>query len=198
MLWASRRPEQDFLRALRRYFRGCACITDSYRPGHSRGFALRRRVFHGNIRTAPGQLQAAAKGLAAKHVPGCDDQSIQSLVANLQTITLRLQAAELAHQQLESEDGKWRDHLGRPGKELRDLLQNAFLGLSRFEDRGEEGNPSEALARISMNLERVDEGAVTVAFHGMLGSMRGLLAAVDDTRKTMRNFDWSELSKARF
>jgi alkylation response protein AidB-like acyl-CoA dehydrogenase len=198
MLWASRRPEQDFLRALRRFFRGCACVTDSYRPGHSRGRARRRRTFHCNILSSPGQLQAAAKQLVAKRVTGCDDQSIQSLVANLQTITLRLQAAELAQQQLESEDAKWRDHLGPPDKELRDLLQDAFLGLSRFEGLGEEGKLSETLARIFMNLERADEGAVSVAFHGLLGSIRGLLAAVDDTRETMRSFDWPELSKARF
>ncbi len=204
MLWTSRRPEKNFTTSLRRFFRACAAITDSFSAESHRGEMIRKRHFDSAVLGVPGQLQALAQQLDSKQFPGNEESKMQDLLDGLQAIILRLQAVELVHQQLGNEDSAWMNKFEDASEQLRHLVRDAFLDLSRFEG-GEFNvdhqtrmkNIAQALGR-HLDEMRAVEDSVSVAFHALLGNVRGLLVAIGETRKAMTCFDWPHMAKARF
>lgn len=197
LLWLPSQPERVITGGLRRFFSGCAAIVDSFAPG--RGRAERRRHFESNVLGVPASIHAAAKQLSPADCPSGAGKEFTQLVAGLQAITLRLQAVELAHKQLEPSDGS--ERLGPLGVEIRELLITRLLALSDLDGKQAEVDTGPELNRISRELaSRLKSSAddLPVGCHALLGSVRGLLEAINETRQVMARFNWSLLAKARF
>ena len=179
-------------------------VVAGFAPDHPQGSTVRKRYFDAMMRDAPGQVGGAAKKLAGKQIRGCDEKGVQDLLDGLQAISLRLQAVDLAHRQLGVESQAWRKTFARPAQDLRELLHEDFAGLALLGDAGAQRDQGPELKRISqefasrLDAAGEDDLVIPAAFHAMLGSTRGLLGAIDDTRRALGEFDWAELSKARF
>ena len=214
MLVSPTRPEQILMRSLRRFFHGCERIIGEfslYRPeDRAKGVKARKRLYESMVLPVPGQLQAVEKALEYKLFPENTPDKVKGLVDNLQGIAFRLQALEIAHGRMVSHSPDLMEPFGPLGHQLEERLQRIFETWARFEGSDPLDEERAALQEISHNLEqRLDtweetgesnlpDDQVSQDLYSMLGGLRGLVGAMEETQNSIRQINWGQWSEVRF
>lgn len=158
----------------------------------------------------PGQLKATEKQLDYKLFLASNPKQVRQLLNGLQSIAFRMQALEIAHQQLRPHPSERQNPLGPLGDQLREGLQQVFEKWSRCENAEALEEEKRALEQISKDLDhhlgagmqkhgqdqRADETSQDL--YALLGSLRGLVRTIAQTQKTLKTFNWSQWTVARF
>ena len=207
----SQRPDQAFLRLLRRYFRNGEYLfssdIDSKKP--STFIDRWRRAYHArDLATLPRKLGNWASHINIKVLPGTSAEQVQSIVTSLQVIDNRAQAlletrqspqAEILIKELREDIDNWRNALARVFHKLSrdpvsgkgDVYRNK---LKEIMDHMEEC--------IEDTLNQVDEKQLTEQdsenFYALLGAYRAVSEAVIDYAYSTEDIDWVRWQEARF
>ncbi len=209
------RPEQIMLRGIRRFFHGCARITEAFslhRPeNRTRGEKLRKRYYESMVLPVPRQLQAVAKDLNYKLFPHNPPGKVKRLVDTLQTISFRLQAVELAFTRVITRFPHLIEETLNPFQnESRGRLREVFKSWARFQGTDLLDIQKDALKAFSHDLERrLDAWEKTGEpdptddrahhdFYVLLGTLLGLLQAMVETEDVIKQINWGEWAAARF
>jgi uncharacterized membrane protein YccC len=214
MFWTPSRPEQIVVGGLQRFFRGCSCIAGAFALNQpkeqARGRRLRQRSFHSMIQPALVQLQQACKRLDYHRFTDNDPEKVNRLLNGVQSIGYRLQALEMAHQQALEHRLDRVEPLGRLGAELRERLQRVFDRWSRGEKVEALDEEREALRQIEKDLnQHLDElgqareyteaeSRAARDLYIVLGSVRGLVAAMARTQEVLKTINWRQWAATRF
>ena len=214
MFWTPSRPEQIVLHGLRRFFRGGARITSSFalnQPGDQRrAHRLRRGVFDSLMVPALSQLQLASKHLDYRRFEENDPEKVKRLLDGLQSLGLRFQALEIAHQRLLEHALERAEPLGALGAGLRQRLARVFERWSHGDYAGALEEERAALTRIGKDLEqhldnrknadasRTEQDEASQDLYALLGSVRGLVAAMARTQEILLTINWRRWAVTRF
>jgi uncharacterized membrane protein YccC len=207
----SLRPDQAFLRLLRRYFRNGEYLfssdIDSKKP--STFIDRWRQTYHArDLATLPQKLGSWASHINIKVLPGTSAEQVQSIVTSLQVIDNRAQAlletrqspqAEILIRALREDIESWRNALVRAFQNLSrdpvarkgDVFRNK---LKEIMDHMEQC--------IEDTLNQVDEEQLTAQdsknFYGLLGAYRAVSEAVIDYAYSTEDINWVSWREARF
>ena len=206
--------EQVLLRSLRRFFKGCASITATYTP-HTRrrqpaGRRRRKRLFESRILPLTAQLQGVMKGIDYQLFPDNTEERVQHLVNSLYSLRIRLQALETTYNITVSESpellqavqplhGEWRRR-AREVFEKWARLQPANTLIAAWRTQPE---LSQDLQQHLDELQR-DQGPAAVDAAGaqnlytLIGSIKGLLHAMEELQESMQRINWDQWAAARF
>jgi uncharacterized membrane protein YccC len=207
----SLRPDQAFLRLLRRYFRNGEYLfssdVDSKKPSTFID-RWRRAYYARDLVTLPQKLGSWASHINIKVLPGTSAEQVQSIVTSLQVIDNRAQALHEMHNCPQAEiliravgEGieAWRNALARVFQNLSedpvagksDVYRNK---LKEIMDRMEQC--------IEDTLNQVDEKQLTEQesenFYALLGAYRAVSEAVIDYAYSTEDIDWVRWQEARF
>jgi hypothetical protein len=213
MLWTTSRPERVFLQSLQRFFRGCARMTAGFalmRPRERKaGRRLRKRFFESMVLPAPRQLQATGKQLDHKLFPDNTPEKVDHLLAGIQSVAIRMQALEIAHQRVLRHRFERAEPLGELGAQLRERLHHVFEQWSR-------GRNAEALDQERVSLEQIwkdleqhleskgqagpkqASNEASRDLYSLLGTLRGLVRAMARTQDAVQTINWRQWDAARF
>ncbi|MBL7216465.1 MAG: FUSC family protein [Desulfobacteraceae bacterium] len=214
MLLSSIRPEQILLRTIRRFFHGCAKITEGfslYRPkNRTKGQKLRKRYYQSMVLPVPRQLQAVEKNLNYKLFPRNSPGKVKRLMDNLQSISFRLQAVEIAFNRVITRFPHLMETLNPLKNEARARLQRVFKSWASFEGTDVLEDQRAALQELSRGLEQrldarektgepdlTDERAPR-EFYALLGTVRGLFQAMVETQNVIKEINWGQWAAKRF
>jgi uncharacterized membrane protein YccC len=207
----SLRPDQAFLRLLRRYFRNgeylFASDIDSKKP--STFIERWRRAYCArDFTTLPRKLGSWASHINIKVLPGTSTEQVQSIVTSLQVIDNRAQAlletrqspqAEILIRELREDIDNWRNALVR-----------VFHMLSRDPVSGNGDEFRNKLKVIMDHMEKCIEDALNQVdekelsekdgenFYALLGAYRAVSEAVIDYAYSTEDIDWVRWQEARF
>jgi hypothetical protein len=207
----SLRPDQAFLRLLRRYFRNGEYLfssdIDSKKPSTFID-RWRRAYCARDLVTLPRKLGSWASHINIKVLPGTSTEQVQSIVTSLQVIDNRAQAlleirqspqAEILIRELREDIDNWRNALARVFQNLSsdpvsgkgDIYRNK---LKEIMDHMEQC--------IEDTLNQVDEKQLTGQdsenFYALLGAYRAVSEAVIDYAYSTEDIDWVRWQEARF
>jgi len=208
------RPEQILLRSIRRFFQGCGKITEGfslYRPKkQAKGQKLRKHYYESMVLPVPRQLQAVEKNLNYKLFPHNSPGKVKRLVDNLQSISLRLHAVEIAFSRVIIRFPHLMETLNPLKNEVRGRLQRVFKSWARFEGTDVLEDQRAALKAISRDLEQrldarektgepdlTDERAPQ-EFYALVGTVRGLFQAMVETQNVIKQINWGQWAAKRF
>jgi uncharacterized membrane protein YccC len=207
-------PEKVLLRSLRRFFKGCASITATYAPHTRRRQAAarrrRKRLFESRILPLPVQLRGVMKGLDYQLFPDNTEDRVQHLANSLYSLRIRLQALEATYNMTASESpellqavqplhGQWRRRT-REVFEKWARLQPANTLIDAWRNQPE---LSQDLQQHLDELQRhqgpaaVDEAGAQ-NLYTLIGSIKGLLHAMEELQESMQRLNWDQWAAARF
>jgi uncharacterized membrane protein YccC len=206
------RPEDVFLRLLRRFFRSAAFLTESirWRPGHvpTRLERLRLAIHAHNVATLPGKLAVWGPALPPAALGGAPPGQVQALVTSAQALAHRVQdllkardhpQAEFLVRELLDDMRAWR--LG---------IQTRFLSIAEAPEAAEFVSFREKLdavlgrleTRVEQTLDSASETDVSAAdgdnMYRLLGAYRGVSEALVAYARRASEIDWPRLREARF
>jgi uncharacterized membrane protein YccC len=208
------RPEQVFLHHVRRFFRGCARVTSGFVLGspadQTNGRRLRKRYFQSMVLPAPGKIQATQKHLDDGQHPQTSPEKMQRLIDSLQDIVFRLQALEIAHRRIAPRSSEIADSFISHGRQVQEAIRRVFERWAELDQGAEVEKLRDELQQLAVDLERqfstleagnaqddVDDQMVT-DLYTMLGSSRGLIAAMARAQEAMNQINWPALATTRF
>lgn len=209
------RPEAVLRRSVRRFFRGCSSILDTYGPSaesdRQRTGLLRKRYYDSMIQAAPAQAGLAAKSLDYDHLEGCTPEHVQALVQAMESVALRLRALEIGGQDIRDLSPRLKDSFESLSNRLRVHAANL---LRIWHDSGQGKDGEGELTRLRMALadleqdidqpehedqEDTGESATSLArAYSMLGNIQLLLESLSSTRAALEEIDWKQMALARF
>lgn len=210
----SGRPEKEFLRLLRRFFRRSEFLIARMALDweQEKGFAGRWKtaLYRNDLLGLPEKLEALGPQIDYRLLPGSTPQQVQALVSNLHALAFRIEDLVEARRHPQSDlivkplldDFKaWRtaieerfqrraDETALPVGEGGDLEDRLKARLARME------------ARIGETFAEVGEGDLSVQdcgnFYRLLGSFRGLSEAAIGYGRLADKFNWAPWREARF
>jgi hypothetical protein len=213
MLLTPSRPERILLASVRRFFRGCYEITGAFafsRPKEQeRGRKLRKRYFESMVLPASRQLQTVQKNLDYRLFPDNDKEKVALLTAALQEMVYRIEALEIAYERVVAQCPDKLEALSPLRKEMRERFQRVFKGWARFKQTDAIEDERAAILELARDLERKldvhedgdtdlkDEKGFEVLY-ALMGTVRGLLQTMVDTRKAVGQINWGQWAAKRF
>jgi uncharacterized membrane protein YgaE (UPF0421/DUF939 family) len=205
----SPRPERAFQRLLKRFFRSCDRVTTAARWDTQRAetaWEQRKMAFHvREVSTLPAKLAAWGRFIDPKALPGTSPEQVQVLVANLQTLSRRIQTllqerddqqAGILARASRADTGAW--HLG---------VQEGFRLLS--------SDPSAARAesfrtRLDEIMRRLEDNIRSTMgdaaadkhtdeeFYRLLGACRSVSESMVDYAASASIIGWDRWKEERF
>lgn len=213
MLLSPSRPERILLTSVRRFFKGCYGITGAFAfrgpKKQERGRNLRKRYFESMVLPASRQLRAAQKNLNYKLFPDNDAEKVALLTAALQEMVYRIEALEIAYEQVATNYPDKLETLSPLRKEMRERFQRVFRNWARFKQTEALEDERTAILELARDLERkldaqedddtdlTDEKGSEVLY-ALMGAVRGLLQTMVETRKAVGQINWGQWAAARF
>jgi hypothetical protein len=211
MLWTPSRPERLLLGSVQRFFKGCERITAAFAyhnpKTREKGRKLRKRYAESFILPSARQFQTAQRTLDYKLFPDNDPDKVTLLAAGLQQIFRRLQALSIAFDRVTIQAPDLLENLNPLRKEIRERIQQVFKNWARFKQTDAIENERFAIQKIARDLEirldaeeeekAVDEESAE-ALYALLGTVKGLLRAMEEIQRTIRQLNWQQWEKARF
>ena len=208
-LFASVVPEREFCKQVRSFFAGCGQFATGFReraPGTPAGAAI---VSTGQERWQPvlKHLQIWSSAINYKRVPGNDRHKTQALIESIESLALRLPAAERVGQpSVESLDEPLRTLLGRfydACVESFQLIANSLAALQPIPDLPDTKGLVREIESRGDGLRRSaggDEDARAFALSLMSETARlGSLAdAIHDCRDKANALDWEAWNRNYF
>jgi hypothetical protein len=213
-LVAPSRPEQVLLRSVRRFFEGCMRIVSEFSLSRSDDIAKasgrRKRYYESMILPASAQLQSLEKTLEYKSYPENTPDKVRLMVDGMQSIAFRLQALDIAYMRLVSRSPDRIELFGPLGQQLLEGLQRIFVAWAGFRKIDALEDERAALQQIARELEqRLDardssgqsaprDDQESEDLYLVLGCLRGLIGAMQDTQRSIQQINWGQWAEARF
>ena len=207
----SQRPDQAFLRLLRRYFRNGEYLFSSGIDSEKPSTLIdrwRRAYCARDLVTLPRKLGSWASHINIKVLPGTSAEQVQSIVTSLQVIDNRAQAlletrqspqAEILIRELREDIDNWRNALARV---FQNLSRDPVSGKGDVYRNKLKEIMEQMEKRIKDTLNQVDEKQLTGQdsenFYALLGAYRAVSEAVIDYAYSTENIDWVRWREARF
>jgi len=207
-------PEQNLLRSLRRFFQGCARVTAGFAlvdpANREKGRRKRKRYFQSMVLPAPGAIQTAQQHLDYKLYPDNPPEKVQRLHDSVQSIAYRLESLELAHVRLAEHSSDLPASLDLLRYQVSETLQRVFDCWASFEPGDAFAEQRGTLERLMRdlqqrvnNLETAEDrllvgDRVLTDLYTMLGSVRGLIAAMGNAQGIINQINWPQWATARF
>ena len=150
------------------------------------------------------------KNLNYKLFPHNSPGKVKRLVDNLQSISLRLQAVEIAFSRVITRFPDLMETLNPLQSEVRGRLQQVFNSWARFEGTDVLEDQRPALQEIARGLkQRLDvrektgnrdlaDDRAPREFYALLGTLRGLLQAMVETQNVIKQINWGQWAAKRF
>ena len=205
------RPEQSLLHSVRHFFFGCAKIVGGYSLAaparQDRGRWLRKRSFESMVLPALRKIQTAQKHLDFKLFPDNPPEKVERLLGSMQNITYRLQALEIAHQHLVQQGFEYPESFAQVDNQVRTALQHVFEGWASLEPRDEFEQQRTSIQNLAQDLrkqldvleDRQDSSdQVLTDLYTLLGSVRGLIEAMETAQDVISQIDWRQWATPRF
>ncbi len=187
------RPEQALLINLRRFFKGCARIIDTFtvtQTGLDQDQQRRERYLQAMVLPAPAKLQAAQQQLDYRFLPDHSSERVQQLHDCVQSIANRMRSLDLIHRRIAQHSTEFPESLLPLRQELRTTAQRVFQKWARFEASGAYDLEQPALQQLTRQFEEQLDGLELTAvsdeeirdLYTMLGVVRGLFGAMANTQ----------------
>jgi hypothetical protein len=208
------RPEQALLRSLRRFFHGCAQVTGGFAldgpSQRAQGRRVRKRYFESLVLPGPAQIQTAQKNLDYKRYPANSPDKVQRLHDSVQSIAYRLESLELAHDRIAGHWLELPESLVRLDSQVREIAQRVFERWASLEPgdaiEAQRGSLQQLSRDVQQQFDTLDNGqdrdaisdCVRADLYTLLGSMRGLIAAMTDAQTAINQINWPQLATMRF
>lgn len=206
--------EKILLRTLQWFFSGCTGIVSTYTRFTRRqqlvGRKRRKRLFENRVLPLPAQLQAIMKGLDYQLFPDNTEARVQHLAHSLYSLRIRLQALEASYNTTASESPDLLPAIHPLHGEWRRRIQEVFEKWAQLQ-------PATALIdawrnqpELSQDIQqRLDElqhqqgqaviGTVDAQnLYALIGSIKGLLEAMEELQESMQQINWNQWAVARF
>jgi hypothetical protein len=135
---------------------------------------------------------------------------LQRLQDSVQSLVYRLQSLENSVDRCAEDSKEFPEQFGHIGRRLGDTLRGVFERWASLDLRNEGELVSHELQDLSRDLkqqfEALDTGPRQVTFshqlpmklYTVLGSARGLVQAMSETRNAMGEINWQQFAAARF
>jgi uncharacterized membrane protein YccC len=210
LLFKPMRPEQDLLGSLRRLFLGCARVMAEPALERGEGGYRRRHCVESIVLSAPAKIQAARNRLDAGLYEEQMPQRLQHLQDSVQSLVNRLQSLEASIDRCAEDSAEFPDAFGHIDKRLRATLKEVFerwACLDLSDDRDPVKSDLQDMSRdLEEQFDGLDAGPDSAAFsqqllaklYAVLGSARGLVEAMIETRNAMDEVNWQPLAASRF
>jgi len=209
---SSPRPEQIFLRLMKRFFRSCDHVfsTREIQAGkHRDGRDARRAAFHAReLATLPQKMAGLVPQIDPAKLPGTTTAQLNSMVTSLQSLSERMQTLAEANSQFESLQ-RVRDFV--PGAaDWKASVQSTFLKLSTDPTAGDPASYHSRLCSIMAAMEQhiqsqvnaLAKGQVSVQdgenFYRLLGAWRGVSEALVAYAGNTKPVKWTPWHEERF
>jgi uncharacterized membrane protein YccC len=205
-------PEKAFLRLLGRFFRSCDYLAtlmgrDSNQP--STRLERWRKIFHASeVSALPGKLEVWVKFIDPTAMPGTSTKQVQALVASLRTMTRCIQELleERTHTQskilVEALTGDIREWRLAVHSVLRQLSQNPAAADPEVLRNALAETMGHLEKRIIETLDKAPRGQISERdgekFYRLLGSYRGVSAALVDYAGSASTIEWDHWYTERF
>ena len=208
-LFASVVPEREFCKQVRSFFAGCGQFATGLReraPGTPAGAPI---VSTGQERWQPvlKQLQTWSSAINYKRVPGNDRHKTQALIESIESLALRLPAAERVGQpSVEALDEPLRKLLGRfydACAESFQLIANSLAALQPIPDLPDTKGLVREIESRGDDLRRSaggdeDARASVLRFMGATARLGSLADAIQDCRDKANALDWEAWNRNYF
>jgi hypothetical protein len=185
-------------------------------PALSTGFDLLSLIFSYSFvfgylgSRSPAKIQAALKKLDYKLYPDNTPEKVQRLHNRVQHITYRLESLERAHERLARHSLEFPESFVPLRGQVRELLERVFEHWARLEGGDEFEQQRGSLEHLSRDLrqqfdalqtsrgrDRLSDRVLT-DLYAMLGTVRGLIAAMTRTQMVINQINWQQWATARF
>jgi len=205
--------EKVLLRALRRFFQGCARITIAYVPLAKRRMSaarrLRKRLFENRILPLPAQLQGIMKRLNYQQFPANGEDRVRNLANNLYSLRNRLLALEASYNTAASESPELLQVLQPLQGDWRRRVHDVFNKWARLEPADDLLDAWRRQPELSLDLQQhledLQQGRETAVdetglqnLYALLGSLKGLLESMENLQDSMNGINWAQWSTPRF
>lgn len=213
-LVAPSRPEQVLLRSVGRFFDGCVRIIGEFSLSRSEGIARasgrRKRYYESMILPASAQLQSLEKTLEYESYPENTPDKVRLMIDGMQSIAFRLEALDIAYMRLVSRSPERIELFGPLGQRLLEGLQRIFAAWAGFTKIDALNDERAALQQIARELEqRLDardpsgrsaprDDQESEDLYSLLGCLRGLIGAMQETQRSIQQINWAQWAEARF
>jgi len=208
----SSKPEQAFVRLLRRFFRRCEYLTATplWDPGRAPTRLDRwRKAFHARqVATLPQEFALWARAIDRRLLPGTTTDQVQVLTPDIQALSYRMQEilearaavrSAALEKEVRSEIDAWRAG-------LQQVFGNLALDPGTADHGGFRAQLDAKLERLEERLEqeldKADRASVSVeeaeGSYRLLGARRGLSEALINVSQRVGVIDWPRLREARF
>ena len=205
------REEKAFLSMMSRYFRSCefliSRIADTV-PSDTILERMKLAHYRQEMRSLPAKLAAWGGQIDKKKFPSTSNQQILDMLANLQTLSYRIEALEEEHTSLQSDmlSKALRDDM----HEWRIIIEKSFRKLSAHPEAESADDLRAQLSarlsklntRIEATLGSIEQGQISAQessnFYQLLGSFQGLSQAVIAYADTADNIDWEQWREEQF
>lgn len=205
-------PEHVFRRLLKRYFYSCAYVLSSIcdKSQEKDSYLINyKKAFHANeISKLPVKLNSWVKHIVNKEKSGATTEQIQSLVNNIETLSLRIQELQVINknthqlnltQEMENDLQAWCKRIqGR----LQKLSQEPNIGKSKiFRNRLDEileqfeNHIESTLNKINTSQFSGQDGE---SFYCLLGAFRNVSEALVDYISSVETINWNQWHEERF
>jgi uncharacterized membrane protein YccC len=204
------RPEQALMRAFRQLFQGCARVIAGPVLERGKGRSLRRQCIESMVLPAPAKIQAAQNRLDLSLYEEQMPNKLQRLHDSVQSLVYRLQSLEISVDRYAEDSKEVPEPFSHIGRRLGDTLGGVFERWASLYVSDEGELVSRELQDLSRDLKQqfealdTDPGQVTLSHHmlmrlyAVLGSVRGLVEAMSETRNAMGEINWQQFAAARF
>ncbi len=208
------KPEQVLLKNVRRFFRGCAQVTHGYAavgPAcRAKGRRIRKQYFESMVLPAPVKIQTAMKHLDYKMFPDNPPEIVQRLIDAMQSIGNRLQALEIAQQRIAAHAVDLPESFTLVSTGLRDYLQSVLERCGRLEPGEAPKQQRAELRRLTRDLQECfdqleesrgqddSDDQLLADLYAAMGSVRGLIDAMDNGQVVISQINWHQWATPRF
>ncbi len=212
MLLIPTRPEKILVRGIQRFFRGCARISGGYaqiligsrRRHYKNGYAT-------VVQSGPGQLRAIEKSLDYRLLPEKSQEKMHHLLDTLHSVVYRLFVTRKLLDGFASATvpsaGKTPSPLGTAlPRELQNLFEHwakeTRVSIASEQQRIKvhklDHELEQLLKAYATNTEAQPDERMLVNLTALLGSVRGLLDAMEEIDQAVYAINWNRFVVARF
>jgi uncharacterized membrane protein YccC len=206
--------EKALLRTLQRFFQGCAGIAIAYKVPATRQVTTarkhRKRLFENRILPLPVQLQGIMKGLDYQQFPANSEDRVQDLAHNLYSLRNRLLTVEASYNTAVTKSPELLQAIQPLQGDWHRRVHEVFNKWARLEAADDLIDAWRRRPELSQDMrQHLDElqqrqGATGISetgeqnLYALLGSLKGLLEAMNNLQDSMHAINWAEWSTARF
>jgi uncharacterized membrane protein YccC len=206
-------PEKILLRALRRFFQGCARITVAYAPlatpRLSTARKQRKRLFENRILPLPVQLQGVIKNLDYQRFPANSETRVRELAYSLYSLRNRLLSFETSYNMAASESpellrailplqGDWHSRIHEVFEKWAHLESADALMDTWRKQPDLPRDMQQHLDALQQDRETVVDERGVERLYALLGNLKGLLESMEILQACMNGINWAQWATPRF